>query len=280
MALFAKAKNTESKEMSFLDHLEELRWHLVRSVVVIFSLAIVFFVNREFLFDTIILAPKDSNFFTYRMMCKLSHFLNMGDSLCMNGLEFSLINTTLSGQFTLHMWAAFVAGIVVGFPYLVWEAWRFIKPALTATEIGYSNGLLFFVSILFSIGVLFGYYLIAPLSINFLGTYQVSKEVKNMIDMDSYISTITVITFASGLLFELPIVVFFLSSLGIISPAFMKRFRKHAVVVILILAAVITPSPDITSQLLVALPVYVLYELSIFVSAYVINKKEKESLSN
>lgn len=278
MAIFAKAKKSESAEMSFLDHLEELRWHLVRSVVVIFSLAIVFFANREFLFDTIILAPKDPGFFTYRMMCKLSHFLNMGDALCMNGLEFSLINTTLSGQFTLHMWAAFVAGIVVGFPYLVWEAWRFIKPALTATEIGYSKGILFFVSILFSIGVLFGYYLIAPLSINFLGTYQVSSEVKNMIDMDSYISTITVITFASGLLFELPIVVYFLSSLGIISPAFMKRYRKHAVVVILILAAIITPSPDITSQLLVALPVYILYELSIFVSAYVVNKKEREAV--
>jgi sec-independent protein translocase protein TatC len=278
MAIFAKAKKSESAEMSFLDHLEELRWHLVRSVVVIFSLAIVFFANREFLFDTIILAPKNPGFFTYRMMCKLSHFLNMGDALCMNGLEFSLINTTLSGQFTLHMWAAFVAGIVVGFPYLVWEAWRFIKPALTATEIGYSKGILFFVSILFSIGVLFGYYLIAPLSINFLGSYQVSSEVKNMIDMDSYISTITVITFASGLLFELPIVVYFLSSLGIISPAFMKRYRKHAVVVILILAAVITPSPDITSQLLVALPVYVLYELSIFVSAYVVNKKEREAV--
>jgi sec-independent protein translocase protein TatC len=278
MAIFAKAKKSESAEMSFLDHLEELRWHLVRSVVVIFALAIVFFINKDFLFNTIILAPKNADFFTYKFMCKLSHLLQMGDALCMNGLEFSLINTTLSGQFTLHMWAAFVAGIVVGFPYLVWEAWRFIKPALTATEIGYSKGILFFVSILFSIGVLFGYYLIAPLSINFLGTYQVSSEVKNMIDMDSYISTITVITFASGLLFELPIVVYFVSSLGIISPAFMKRYRKHAVVVILILAAVITPSPDITSQLLVALPVYVLYELSIFVSAYVVNKKEREAV--
>jgi sec-independent protein translocase protein TatC len=278
MAIFAKAKKSESAEMSFLDHLEELRWHLVRSVVVIFALAIVFFINKDFLFNTIIIAPKNADFFTYKFMCKLSHLLQMGDTLCMNGLEFSLINTTLSGQFTLHMWAAFVAGIVVGFPYLVWEAWRFIKPALTATEIGYSKGILFFVSILFSIGVLFGYYLIAPLSINFLGTYQVSSEVKNMIDMDSYISTITVITFASGLLFELPIVVYFLSSLGIISPAFMKRYRKHAVVVILILAAVITPSPDITSQLLVALPVYVLYELSIFVSAYVVNKKEREAV--
>jgi sec-independent protein translocase protein TatC len=278
MAIFAKAKKSESAEMSFLDHLEELRWHLVRSVVVIFALAIVFFINKDFLFNTIILAPKNADFFTYKFMCKLSHLLQLGDTLCMNGLEFSLINTTLSGQFTLHMWAAFVAGIVVGFPYLVWEAWRFIKPALTATEIGYSKGILFFVSILFSIGVLFGYYLIAPLSINFLGTYQVSSEVKNMIDMDSYISTITVITFASGLLFELPIVVYFLSSLGIISPAFMKRYRKHAVVVILILAAVITPSPDITSQLLVALPVYVLYELSIFVSAYVVNKKEREAV--
>lgn len=273
----AKQGNKPVGEMSFLDHLEELRWHLIRSVVVIFGLAIFFFIQRDFLFDVVILAPKHSDFFTYRMMCKLSYFLEMGDSLCIKDMEFNLINTTLSGQFTMHMWAAFIAGLVVGFPYLVWEAWRFIKPALTSVEIGYSRSLIFFVSILFSIGVLFGYFLIAPLSINFLGSYQVSTSVQNMIEMDSYISTITIITLASGIIFELPIVVYFLSKLGILTPTFMRRYRKHAVVVILILAAVITPSPDITSQLLVALPVYVLYEASIFVSAYVLNKKNKET---
>lgn len=273
---FKKAANPAS-EMSFLEHLEALRWHLVRSAIVVFSLAILAFVYNDILFDKIIFAPRHADFWTYVQMCRLSDFLGLGDALCIKSLNFDLINTQLSGQFTMHMWIAFVAGLILGFPYVIWELWRFVKPGLKETERKYTSGLVFFISILFAIGVAFGYYIIAPLSINFLGNYQMSSDVKNMIEMDSFISTITTITLASGLVFELPIVVYFLTKIGLMSPQFMRKFRKHAVIVILIVAAVITPSPDVTSQLLVAFPLYLLYEISIFVSMYVLKKSTKNS---
>jgi sec-independent protein translocase protein TatC len=273
---FKKAANPAS-EMSFLEHLEALRWHLVRSAIVVFSLAILAFVYNDILFDKIIFAPRHADFWTYVQMCRLSDFLGLGDALCIKSLNFDLINTQLSGQFTMHMWIAFVAGLILGFPYVIWELWRFVKPGLKETERKYTSGLVFFISTLFAIGVAFGYYIIAPLSINFLGNYQMSSDVKNMIEMDSFISTITTITLASGLVFELPIVVYFLTKIGLMSPQFMRKFRKHAVIVILIVAAVITPSPDVTSQLLVAFPLYLLYEISIFVSMYVLKKGTKNS---
>lgn len=276
MALFSKNNNSgDTAEMSFLEHLEVLRWHLVRSAIAIVVLAVFFFFQKDFLFDDVIFAAKSPNFWTYRMLCELSHALNMGDALCISKMEFKIINTDLSGQFTMHMWAAFVAGMVVGFPYILWELWRFIKPALKIGELKYSRGVVLYSSILFILGVSFGYYVIVPLSINFLGTYQISANVENYIAMDSWISTVTTITLAAGIVFELPIVVFFLTKFGILSPAFMRTYRKHAIVVILIAAAVITPSPDVTSQLLVAMPLYILYELSIFVSYYV-KKGEQE----
>ena len=269
------SKDSEG-EMSFLDHLEALRWHLFRSVVIVVSLAVLAFLHPEILFDKILFAARYSDFWTYVQMCKLSHLLGLGEALCISNLNFELVNSELSGQFTMHMWIAFVAGLIMGFPYVFWELWRFVKPGLKENEKKYTTGIVFFTSILFLIGVLFGYYVIAPLSINFLGNYQISNEVKNLIQMDSFISTITTITLASGLVFELPIVVYFLTKIGIISPEFMRKFRKHAVVVILIVSAVITPSPDVTSQLLVAFPLYFLYEISIFVSMYVVKKSKKQ----
>jgi len=268
---FKKAADPNS-EMSFLEHLEALRWHLVRSVIAVFSLAILAFTYREIVFDKIIFAPRHTDFWTYVQMCRLSDFLGLGDALCIKSINFDLINTELSGQFTMHMWIAFVAGLIMGFPYVIWEIWRFIKPGLRDVEKQYTRGVVLFTTGLFAIGVVFGYYIIAPLSINFLGNYQVSPDVKNMISMDSFISTVTTITLASGIVFELPIVVYFLTKIGLMSPEFMRKFRKHAVVVILIVSAVITPSPDVTSQLLVALPLYFLYEISIFVSMYVLKK--------
>lgn len=258
-----------SGEMSFFEHLEALRWHLVRSAIFIITLGIVLFFCKELVFDTILLGPKHPDFLTYRLMCKFSNAIGAGDELCINSIPFSLINTDLSGQFTMHMWIAFVGGLILGFPYLLWELWRFIKPALKETEGGGVKGFVFFATILFLIGVLFSYYMIVPLTINFLGAYQVSAEISNTITLDSYVSTVTTLTLATGIVFELPIVVYFLTRFRIISPEFMKKYRKHAVVVILIVAAVITPSPDISSQLLVAIPLYILYELSIFVSKYV-----------
>lgn len=273
MALFNN--QGEKAEMSFLEHLEALRWHLMRSVIAVITLAIILFFYREIVFDHFLFAPKHPDFWTYRMLCLLSDYLEMGDALCIKELPFELINTELSGQFTMHIWVSFVAGFILAAPYVLWEIWRFIKPALHEKERKYSKGVVFFSSLLFFMGVLFGYYVIVPLSINFLGSYQVSSDVKNMIAMDSFVSTVTTITFASGIVFELPIVIYFLTQIGLMTPQFMRTYRKHATVIILIVAAVITPSPDVTSQLLVAFPLYLLYELSIFVSMYVVKKAEK-----
>ena len=270
-------KRDPNYDMSFLDHLEALRWHVVRSVLVICTLGLVAFVNKELIFDGIILAPKNTDFWTYRMLCLLGQKLNI--DMCITQIDFSVINLDISGQFTTHMWVAFVTGCVLGFPYLVWELWRFIKPALSAREIKYSKGLVFFTSLLFIMGILFGYYIISPLSINFLGSYKVSEEISNQISMASYINIVTVMTLSCGFVFELPMIVYFLSKIGVMSPAFMRKYRKHAMVVNLIVAAVITPSPDVTSQMLVAIPLFLLYEISIFVSAAVERNKNKESIA-
>ncbi|HKR03721.1 MAG TPA: twin-arginine translocase subunit TatC [Bacteroidia bacterium] len=268
-------KSDSNAEMSFMQHLEALRWHLFRSVIAIIAVALIAFLNKEFIFDTVIFGPKHSDFPTYRALCWLSEKLSI--DMCIKDFPFIIMSMTMSGQFTMHMWVAFITGLVVGFPYLLWEVWRFVKPALTSKEKQYSTGIVFFSSLLFITGVLFGYFVIAPLSINFLGSYQVSEQVKNQISLDSYISTITFLTFASGIVFELPIVIYFLSKIGIVTPQFMRNYRKHAVVVILIIAAVITPSPDVTSQVLVAIPLYLLYEISIFVSVMVVRKQELKS---
>lgn len=261
-----------NSEMSFLDHLEALRWHLMRSVIAICVIAVVLFFFNEFIFGTIIFGPKNPDFITYRAFCKLSHLLNLGDSLCVNEISFSLINTDLAGQFTMHMWISLVGGLILAFPYVLWELWSFIRPALHEKEQKSANSFVFFASFLFLTGVLFSYYIIVPLSVNFLGTYQVSADVVNMISMDSYISSVSTLTLATGIIFELPIIVYFLTRFGILSPEFMQKYRKHAVVVILIVAAIITPSSDITTQLVVAVPLYVLYEVSIFVSRYVVKE--------
>ena len=266
-------KNDGSGEMTFLDHLEALRWHVVRSAIVIVVVAIVAFMNKEFIFDGIIMAPKNSDFLTYRVLCELSTRYDLG--MCMDKVDFSVVNLNISGQFTTHMWIAFMTGFIVGFPYLVWELWRFIRPALSEKEIKVSQGVVFFTSLLFMLGVSFGYYVITPLSINFLGNYKVSAEIANSISMDSYINTVTVLSMSTGIIFELPMVVYFLSKLGILSPEFMRKYRKHAMVFNLIIAALITPSPDVTSQLLVAIPLFFLYEISIYVSKAVVSKKRR-----
>lgn len=255
--------------MSFLGHLEALRWHLFRSVLVVMTMAIVLFFFKEFLFDGVLLAPKNPNFLTYRVLCSASHRFGLGDDLCVNVIPFSLISTDISAQFTTHMWVAFIAGVVVSFPYVIWELWRFIKPALTAKEASYARGIVFYTSFLFLTGILFGYYVITPMTVNFLGSYQVSAQVSNTITLDSFISTVTTMTLISGIVFELPIIVYFLTKIGLITAQFMRTYRRHAVVVILIVAAVITPTSDATTLIMVAMPLYVLYEISIFVSAYV-----------
>ncbi len=261
--------------MTFLDHLEALRWHLVRAAAAILVLAIVAFMNKELIFDGIIMAPKNTDFWTYRVLCDLSQHFDL--DMCLDKVDFNVVNLNMSGQFTTHMWIAFMAGFVLGFPYLIWEIWRFVKPALSHKEQSYSTGIVFFTTLLFLMGVAFGYFIITPLSINFLGNYKVSEEIANSISMDSYINTVTVLSLSTGIVFELPMVVYFLSKIGFITPDFMRKYRKHAMVVNLIIAALITPSPDVTSQLLVAIPLFLLYEVSIYVSAVVVRGKVKSA---
>src|SRR6185436_12783844 len=188
---------------------------------------------------------------------------HLGDDLCITKIDFNLISTDLSAQVTTHMWGAFVGGLAVGFPYLAYEIWKFVKPALHEKEQKYAKGIVFYTSFLFITGMLFGYYVIVPMSVNFLGSYQVSEQVKNTITLDSFISIVTMMTLISGVVFELPIVVYFLTKIGILSPTFMRTYRRHSVVIIMIVAAVITPTSDATTLIMVALPLYVLYEISI-----------------
>jgi sec-independent protein translocase protein TatC len=282
MALFGLYKrSTDPNALSFWGHIDALRGHLFRSALVVIVIAVILFCYPEFLFDTIIFGPLKNDFLTYRAFCKLGHWLqaqgimNDGNDLCFGHYTFKLQSLGLSDQFTSQMWIAFIGGIIVGAPYVLWEIWKFIKPALKEKEKKASTGFIISATLLFISGVLFSYYIIVPLMVNFLGNYQVSTMVENNFTMDSYISTVTTLTLSAGLIFELPILVFFLTKFGLMTPEFMRKYRKHAIVVILIVAGVITPSPDITSQLLVAFPLYLLYEASIFVSYFVIKKQVK-----
>lgn len=262
------------KEMSFWDHLEELRKHLFRSIAVIMILAIAAFIGKKFVFDYIILAPKDADFITNRVLCKLSEILSI-DALCIGNLNLSMQNIQMSGQFMTHMYVSIITGLIVAAPYVIWELWRFIMPALHPKEKKHSRGAVVVSSLLFISGVLFSYFLIVPLTINFLGSYQVSQDVPNQIQLNSYISTVLSVTIAVGIVFELPILVYFLTKVGVITPAFMKKNRKFMLVIVLVLSAIITP-PDIFSQVLVCIPLIGLYEISIRISARVYKQREAE----
>ncbi|MBT4345889.1 twin-arginine translocase subunit TatC [Flavobacteriales bacterium] len=263
----------KDKEMSFLDHLEVFRWHLIRAAVAILFFTIIAFIYKDIVFDVILLGPKRTDFLTYRILCEISQYLGLGDALCLRDSPFSLMNISMSGQFSTHITTSIFAGFIIAFPYVLWEIWRFISPALHSNENSMAKGVVFFSSILFLIGILFGYYVIAPLSINFLGSYQVSSSVANQINLSSFVSTVTTVSFANGIIFELPILVYFLTKIGLLTPDFMRVYRKHSMVVILILSAIITP-PDITSQVLVSLPLIILYEFSIKISERVIKNQE------
>ncbi|HCR90211.1 MAG: twin arginine-targeting protein translocase TatC [Bacteroidetes bacterium GWF2_42_66] len=260
--------------MSFLEHLEVLRWHIVRSFAAILVFAILAFIFSDFIFDAIILKPRSVDFWTNRMFAIAADYFGM-ESLRINTTPLSLISISMSGQFSADMTISLITGLIVASPYVIYEFWSFMKPALYDNERKHARGAAFYMSVLFVMGVLFGYYLIVPLSIDFLGSYSVSAEVTNQIYMISYISTVASICLASGVVFELPIFIFFLSKVGLISPEFLRKYRKHAYIVLLILAAIITP-PDIFSQVLVCIPLVILYEVSIVVSKHVVKRAERE----
>ncbi len=263
------------KEMTFLDHLEELRWHIIRAAGAILVFTIVAFIFIEEIFDKVLLGPAKTDFWTYLQMCKLADYSGYAD-LCVKEFSFTLQALGLSDQFTMSLTSSFFVGLSFAFPYAFWEVWRFIKPGLRPAERQAARGGVFFVSLLFGLGMLFGYYIVTPLAINFLVNFQLSPQIKNNIDITSYISVVVTLALGCGLIFQMPIISFVLSKVGIVTPSFLREYRKHAWVVILIVAGVITPSPDLYSQILVALPLTLLYEVSIWVSGRVMRAKLKD----
>ncbi|HEV7380096.1 MAG TPA: twin-arginine translocase subunit TatC [Dyadobacter sp.] len=271
---FDKEEEESGGEMSFIGHLEELRWHVIRAVGSILVFAIIAFIYIQEIYQYVIVAPSKPGFWTYRMLCKLSVIVGY-DDLCVKALNFQLQAIGMGDNFTMSMTSSVIAGLIFAFPYAFWELWRFIKPGLRPAERRSARGAVFYVTFLFLSGVLFGYYVVTPLAINFLASYTLDPSIINQFSITSYISLVATLTLACGVAFQLPVVVFVLSKIGILTPAFMREYRKHSMIVILIVAAVITPSPDIYSQILVAIPLFLLYEISILVSGRV----EKEKLT-
>lgn len=266
---------SEEKEMSFLDHLEELRWHIVRAISAIFIFMIVAFLFGPWIFENIVFAPSRIDFITFQYLCKVGHALNMVESLCVDIIPFKVQSRFMTGQFTMHLTASFVLGFILAFPYVFWEIWRFVTPGLQPGERKNSKWAVTSVTFLFLVGISFGYFIMSPLAVWFLSSYTISSAISNEFDITSYVSTITALVFGSGLLFQLPVVVYFLSKIGIVTPGLMRKYRRHALVGILILGAIITP-PDPLSQSLISLPLYLLYEISILISAMVVRQRLKE----
>lgn len=269
-----KNKITE-KEMSFLDHLEDLRWHLIRATLAVVILASIAFLAKDFIFDVLLFGPKNPDFPTYKLLCRLATNIGLEDSFCFTEEQFRIQSRTMAGQFSAHIWTSIMAGFIIAFPYVLYEFWKFISPGLHDNERSTSRGFILIASLLFFIGVLFGYYVVTPLSINFLGSYRVSDQVFNDFDLSSYIGLVRASVLASGLIFELPIIIYFLTKVGIVTPELLRKYRKFALVIVLILSAIITP-PDIASQVIVSVPVIILYEVSIYISRWVVRKQERK----
>lgn len=263
--------------MAFIDHIEVLRWHIIRSLLVIIAMAIFMFIHIEWIFEHIILAPAKNDFIAYQWFCMLGKVTHI-DSFCLGALNIKFQNTALSGQFVMAMSVSMMLGFIVSFPYILWELWRFIKPALNPGEIKYARGIVFWCSLLFFFGVLFAYYIIAPYTINFFAGYQLSASFQNIITMDNYYDTMSDMVLGMGIVFELPIVIYFLSRVGIVTPKLMRNNRRYAVLILLILSEIITP-PDWFSCFIVFIPLYALFELSVVISVRAYNERTRRALS-
>ncbi|CAM1348220.1 twin-arginine translocase subunit TatC [Tenacibaculum crassostreae] len=262
------------KEMSFLDHLEELRWHLVRSFAAIFIVAIVIFANINFVFTEILLAHLKPDFATYKFFCSTFSAMGIDSSFCTINFKQTLQALNPTQQLMTGIWSSLILGFVVAFPYVLWEIWRFIAPGLHENERKKSRGFIFTSSFLFFLGILFSYYVILPMSVYFFYNFEISDAIQNNFKLEAYISLITNTLIGVAVFFELPVVIYFLSKIGLITPEFLRKYRKHALVVVLILSAIITP-PDVASQVIVSVPIMILYEISIYISKFVIKKQQK-----
>ena len=273
---FDRRKKNATDEMSFIDHLEELRWHLIRSVIAIVIGAIVFFIYVREIVDDILLAPAHDDFVTYGWFCKLSHALGLGDAVCMNGVKVSFLSTELTSQFISSFTISFVGGFIVAFPYVFWEFWRFVKPALSEKEKANTGGVIFWVSMLFFAGVAFGYFILTPFMINFYFSYSLSPLIEIKPTFSDYLENLIYTTVGIGVLFQMPLLVMMLAKIGIVTGSFLRKYRRHAFVIILIAAAIITPSTDPFSLAVVTIPLYLLFEASIIIASRINKRQEKE----
>ena len=278
MALSFFKKRADQREMTFVDHLEELRWHIMRSLLAVVIGAITIFVFIDWIYDHVITGPLQHNFISYVVLCKFSHWIGAGDALCLPPAKVELQAITFGAQFMSSLTIAFIGGIIAAFPYIFWEFWRFVKPALSDKEIRTTRGAIFFVSFFFFTGAAFGYFLLAPFTFSFLANYQLGQSgvLVTKPTLTDYIDNLVNITLGAAIAFQLPVVAYVLTRIGIITPAFLRTYRKYAYVAILVIAAIITPSPDWMSQLIVCVPLVILYEFSIGISKRVIRQQEKK----
>jgi sec-independent protein translocase protein TatC len=281
-SLFTRFRKTdetaEAREMSFIDHLEALRWHIVRSLIVWMIITIIIFIYRDWVFDNLILAPSSNDFVANAMFCKFGQFLHLGNSLCMPPAVIPLQGNTMSGPFTAALNISMIGGLIAAFPYIFYELWKFIKPALSPKELKYGHNSIFWVSFCFFLGSAFGYFVLAPFTFNFLANFQIGSTgaYKYMPTLDDYISTLTNLLLGCGIAFELPVLAVVLAKIGLITAKYLKAYRRYAYIIILIVAAILTPSPDWVSQMIVALPLAILFETSILLVKKIDNKKIAE----
>ncbi|RYY96233.1 MAG: twin-arginine translocase subunit TatC [Chitinophagaceae bacterium] len=276
--LFRRGGNEERAEMSFIDHLDVLRGHLFRSVIAILIGATVVGVFNKFFIKQVLLGPTHAEFPTYGVLCRIGKYLNLGESLCMSGIGIKMQSTQVGAQFSMFFTIVFIGGIIIAFPYIFHEFWRFVKPALTPKEQKKTRGAVFWVSFLFFLGVAFGYFVIAPYTIKFFAGFQLDENIENIWTISSYVDTIIPLVLGAGLAFQLPLVIFFLAKVGIVSASYLARVRKYSIVIIFIIAAIITPGPDVISQMTVALPLFLLYEISILLTRRVERERKREEI--
>jgi sec-independent protein translocase protein TatC len=272
----SKRKKDPNAEMSFIDHLEELRWHLIRSVVAILIGAIVVYIYVREVVDKVLLAPAHDDFVSYKWFCQAGHALRLGETLCMKGVKVSFISTEMTGQFISSFTVAFVGGFIIAFPYIFWEFWKFVRPALSEKELKKTRGVIFWVSFLFFLGVAFGYFILTPFMVNFYFSYSLSPLIEIKPTFSDYVENLIYTTVGIGVLFQLPLLMMVLARIGIVTGRFLKKYRRHAFVLILIAAAIITPSTDPFSLTIVTIPLYALYEASIIIASRINRAQDKE----
>jgi sec-independent protein translocase protein TatC len=273
---FNKRKKGETAEMSFIDHLEELRWHLIRSVIAIAIGCIIVLIYANEIVDTILMAPTRPNFIASKWLCSLGHGIGIGDTLCFPPVDTKFLAVKMTDQFVSYFTLGFMGGFILAFPYIFWEFWKFVKPALSPKELKKTRGVIFWVSFLFFLGVAFGYFILTPFMVNFYFNFKLSSQIVIMPSFSDYLENLIYTTVGIGVLFQMPLLVMVLTRIGIITARFLKKYRRHAFVIILIAAAIITPSTDPFSLMIVTLPLYILYEASIIIASRINKRQEKE----